>query len=177
MKIKIMSDIKRYTDGRGLPHKFMCLFYYNGIYALLIYRTLNYLYERKNFLYKLLYSILFFVLYIPFRNITGVELHPQAKIGRGVFIPHCTNIIISKDAIIGENLTIHQSVTIGVNYNNNKAPLIGDNVFISCNSTLIGNIKIGNNVTILPNSCVTKSCELDGSLLGGVPAHQIIKGS
>ncbi|WDL88472.1 hypothetical protein IUJ58_06225 [Priestia aryabhattai] len=123
---------------------------------------------------KVAYYFIFFFIYIPFKNVTGVEIHPLSNIGKGLYIPHCNSIVISKKAIIGNNLTIHQFCTIGVNYNTNKAPQIGNGVFISCNTSIIGDICVRDNTSILPNSYVSKSFE-EGCLLGGVPAKIIKK--
>ncbi|OIK08411.1 hypothetical protein BIV60_26460 [Bacillus sp. MUM 116] len=131
------------------------------------------MYNKNSKVSKLLYYFLFFLLYIPYKHITGVEIHPEAKIGEGLFIPHCTSIIISKSAVIGNEATIHQCTTIGLNYKTNKAPILGDNVFIGTNSSIVGGINIGDNVKVLPNSTVTKDFSKD-LIIGGVPA-KIIK--
>lgn len=116
---------------------------------------------------------MFIIVYIPFKNLTGVEIHPMATIEGGLFIPHCNGIVISKSAKIGENFTIHQFSTVGVNYKNKMAPTIGDNVFVSCNSSLIGHINVGNQVYILPNSSVVKNVP-HNVVVGGVPS-KIVK--
>jgi serine O-acetyltransferase len=168
-----MRDYNRnYGHFKGI-NRLLVFFYFPGIYACLIYRLLNTLYRKDHFLYRLLYKLLFLLLYVPFKFITGVEIHPEAEIKGGLSIPHCTSIVIAKNAKIGENFTVHQCCTVGMNYKNGKSPIIGDNVFMSCNSSIIGDILIGNNVIVLPNSSVAKSFEND-LIVGGVPA-KIIK--
>jgi serine O-acetyltransferase len=170
---EIVYDYKHYSKDKKGINKIIVLFYYPGLQGLFIYRVLNYLYiNSDNKLFALLYKLLFLILYIPFKNITGVEIHPEAKIGKGLYLPHGHSVVISKKAIIGNHVIIHQNCTIGINYNTGEAPVIGDNVFIGANSTLIGGIKIGDNCTILCNSSVVNSFP-NNSLIGGVPAKKI----
>jgi serine O-acetyltransferase len=166
------KDFKRnYGHLKGI-NKVMVFLYFPGVYACLIYRLLHSLYKKGNPLSTFVYRILFLLLYCPFKAITGVEIHPEAEIKGGLSIPHCTSIIIAKNAKIGENFTIHQCCTVGMSYKNLKAPEIGDDVFMSCNSSIIGDVKIGNHVLILANSAVSRSIE-DGYIVGGVPAKKI----
>ncbi|WP_066067278.1 serine O-acetyltransferase [Neobacillus soli] len=151
----------------------LVFFYFPGVYACFIYRLLNYLYKKEGIPWRLLYRALFLMLYVPFKFITGVEIHPEAEIKGGLSIPHCTSIVIAKNAKIGENFTIHQCCTVGMSYKNLQSPVIGDNVFLSCNASIIGDIEVGNNVIILANSSVAKSIGND-LIVGGVPA-KIIK--
>lgn len=171
----LYADIKKYTGNKNGFSKVMCFLYYNGIYASFIYRFLNYLACKNNIITKVIYNFLFITIYVPFKNITGVEIHPLASIGGGLFIPHCTGIVISKEAVIGKNFTIHQFSTVGINYINKQAPIIGNNVFVSCNSSLIGDIKVGSNVKILSNSSVVSHIP-DNTIVGGVPARVLKNG-
>ncbi|MBK0007170.1 serine O-acetyltransferase [Priestia megaterium] len=171
---EFFEDLKKYYGPRQGVGKFFVFFYYQGIYASLIYRLLNWLYTKEQVIFKFLYKLLFLGIYVPFKSITGVEIHPEAQIKGGLFIPHCTTIIISKSAVIGRDFTIHQCCTVGVNYTSGKAPVIGEGVFMSCNASIIGDVKIGDNVIILPNSCVVKNSP-ESYVLGGVPAKAIKK--
>jgi len=83
-------------------------------------------------------------------------------------------VVIHKDAQIGENVTIGQGVTIGGKTGNPGAPKIGDNVYISAGSRILGNIKIGNNVVIGANSVVIENIP-DNSIVAGVPSKLISK--
>lgn len=170
---KLKMDLKRYMHGSNLIMRLLCLIYYTSIPAIVIYRLLNWFYCKKNVFSKMCYYFLFFLIYVPYKQIRGVEIHPEATISGGLFIPHCTSIFISKDAVIGENVTIHQGTTLGINYNTNESPVIGDNVLVGANVTLIGGIRIGNNSIIMANSAVTKTFS-DNLIIGGVPA-KIIK--
>ncbi|MBD3807851.1 MAG: serine acetyltransferase, partial [Epsilonproteobacteria bacterium] len=101
----------------------------------------------------------------------GIEIHPGAQIGRGLYIGHWVGIVISPRAVIGENCYISHGVTIGmINSGNNAGvPVIGDRVYIGAGAKIIGNIKIGNDVAIGSNAVVTKDVP-DGVTVGGVPA-------
>jgi serine O-acetyltransferase len=175
-QVKPMSNFakdfnRNYSHFTGIQKVFV-FFYFPGVYACLIYRLLNHLYKKDKLPYKVLYRLLFFLLYVPFKFITGVEIHPEAEIEGGLSIPHCTSIVIAKNAKIGENFTIHQCCTVGMSYKDLQSPVIGDNVFLSCNASIIGDIMIGNNVLVLPNSSVAKSVG-NSVIVGGVPAKVI----
>jgi serine O-acetyltransferase len=94
-------------------------------------------------------------------------------IGPGLFIQHGLSTLISAERI-GANCWINQQVTIG--YGNDHRPSIGDNVRIHAGAKLIGNVKVGNNVIVGPNTVVLSDVPSDVSVLG-VPARRILRGS
>ena len=98
-------------------------------------------------------------------------LSPQAKIGNNFYMPHPFDIAIGKDVIIGDNATIYHDVTIG--QNNEKSPVIGDNVIVYAGAKIFGDIKIGDNVIVGANAVVTHSIP-SNSVVAGIPA-KIIK--
>ena len=79
------------------------------------------------------------------RFLTGIEIHPAAKIGKNLFIDHGMGVVIGETAIIGDNVTMYHGVTIGgTTFKNVKRhPTIGDNVIIGASATIIGNITVG----------------------------------
>lgn len=99
----------------------------------------------------------------------GLEIHLYAQIGEGFAIFHPYNITINPDAIIGKNCNISKGVTIGMDMRGKRrgAPTIGDKVYTGINSTIVGKVKIGNDVLIAPNTFV--NCD--------VPSHSIILGN
>lgn len=98
-------------------------------------------------------------------------LYLQAKeIGGGLFIQHGFATMISAESI-GENCWINQQVTIGFN-GYGRAPIIGDNVMITCGAKVLGSITVGNNVVIGANAVVIRNVE-SGAVMGGVPAHKL----
>lgn len=84
----------------------------------------------------------------------GIEIDYPVKIGKGLFIAHPYGITINDKCIIGMNCNIHKGVTIGQENRGKRqgTPIIGDNVWIGMNVTIVGNIKIGNDVLIAPNT-------------------------
>lgn len=99
-------------------------------------------------------------------------LYIQAKeIGGRLFIQHGFATMISAEAI-GENCWINQQVTIGYSNKGNRAPIIGDNVMITCGAKVLGPITVGNNAVIGANAVVIKDIE-PGAVMGGVPARKL----
>ena len=106
---------------------------------------------------------------------TGIEIHPGAKIGKGLFIDHGMGVVIGETAIVGDNVTMYHGVTLGGTgkEKGKRHPTIGDNVFIGSGAKLLGNIKIGNNVKIGANAVVLKDVP-DNVTIVGIPA-KIVK--
>lgn len=102
-------------------------------------------------------------------NKHNIEIFEQTKIGKGFYIGHPGNITINPAVILGEYVCIHKGATIGVeNRGRNKGvPVIGDCVWIGINAMIFGNIHIGNDVLISPNSVV--NCD--------VPSHSVVFGN
>ena len=101
----------------------------------------------------------------------GVQIDPNTKIGPGLMLPHFLPIVVHPMTIIGKNATIHQFVTIAGD-GKGHAPVIGDNCFIGSGATIIGELKIGNNVTIAAGAVVVKDIP-DNATVGGIPAKII----
>ncbi|HDR3487807.1 TPA: serine acetyltransferase [Bacillus pacificus] len=106
----------------------------------------------------------------------GYEISDAVKIGRGFYINHLGGITINPKAIIGDNVNITKGVTIGqINTGKKKGvPAIGDKVWIGANSTVVGNVKIGDNVLIAPNTYVNFDVPNDSIVIGS-PAKIIEK--
>lgn len=109
----------------------------------------------------------FIYLFVSF--LYKVEIPYKCKIGKGLYIGHPYNITINPAAIIGSNCNIHKGVTIGKENRGKRAgaPIIGNNVWIGVNSTIVGNIRIGNDVLIAPNTFVNVD----------VPSHSVVFGN
>lgn len=96
-------------------------------------------------------------------------ISPKAQIGSNLMLPHPTGIVIGEGVIIGDNCVIYQNVTIGrKNRDIPEYPNIGNNVIVYCNSTVIGNICIGDNTKIGCNSVVMKSISKNSTCVGVV---------
>jgi len=106
----------------------------------------------------------------------GIEILPSTQIGPGIYLGHPYNITINPSSIIGENVNIMKGVTIGRENRGKRegCPKIGDLVYIGINSTIVGNITIGNNVLISPNTFVNVDVP-DNSIVIGNPCKIIPK--
>lgn len=110
------------------------------------------------------------------RNRLGVLLGFHIPLGcfdKGLLIYHSGSIIVNAKAKIGKNCVLHGENCIGNNGVSDDAPVIGDNCDIGVGAKIIGGIKLGNNICIGANAVVTKSFEIDGVVLAGVPARII----
>ena len=142
---------------------------YPGIQAVLIYRV-------AHFLWKL--GLPFVPRYLSnlAAQITGIDIHPGAEIGSDFFIDHGKGVVIGETAVIGDNVTLYQGVTLGGTslMKKKRHPTLGNNIEVGAGAKILGPINIGNNVKIGANSVVTKDIP-DNSIVVGVPGR-IIRG-
>ena len=117
------------------------------------------------------------------RVLTGIEIHPAAKIGSNFFMDHGLGIVIGETAEIGDNVTIYQGVTLGgtmpsiesdLQRNQKRHPTIGNNVIIGSGAQILGPINVGDNARIGANSVVSKHVPSDVTV-AGVPAREFTK--
>ena len=123
---RIRSDIKTVLDRDPAARSFWEVFFlYSGVKAIRHYRVAHWFYNKKMY---------FIARYISqrARRITGVEIHPAAVIGDGVFIDHGMGVVIGETTVIGDNCTIYQGVTLGGTGKDKgkRHPTIGNNVVI-----------------------------------------------
>jgi serine O-acetyltransferase len=108
------------------------------------------------------------------RTLTGIEIHPAAKIGNGLFIDHGTGVVIGETADIGENVTLYQGVTLGgTGFQTGKRhPTVQDNVTIGSGAKLLGPITIGHGAKIGANSVVITDVPPNSTVVGN-PGHPV----
>ena len=142
---------------------------YPGFLILVFYRISNLFYKNK--LFFIARAISQFG-----RFLTGIEIHPGAKIGKRLFIDHGMGIVIGETAEIGNDCTIYHGVTLGGTGKDilKRHPTLGNNVMVGAGAKLLGPINVGNNVKIGAGSVVLKDIE-DSVTVVGVPASRIIK--
>jgi len=108
------------------------------------------------------------------RFLTGIEIHPGAKIGEGLFIDHGMGVVIGETAEIGDNCTLYQGVTLGGTSLQHKKrhPTLGNDVVVGCGAGLIGSITIGDNVKVGAGSVVVASVPPNATVVG-VPGRVV----
>ena len=137
------------------------LFCYPGLQALLMHRFAHQLFLRKIPLIPRLISHIS-------RFITGIEIHPGAQIGEGVFIDHGMGVVIGETAIIGDRSLIYQGVTLGGTgkETGKRHPTLGENVVVGAGAKVLGNLQIGDNVRIGAGSVVLRNVPSDCTVVG-----------
>lgn len=160
-----------YEDAKNIQEKdpaatniLYVILLYHGFHVLIFHKIAHFLYEYK--LYFLARLVSQFA-----RFITGIEIHPGAKIGRRLFIDHGMGIVIGETVTIGNDCTIYHGVTLGGTGKDKKKrhPDVGNNVMIGCGAKILGPIKIGDNVKIGANAVVLKDIEKNNTVVG-IPA-------
>lgn len=165
-------DLQRVLDNDpAARNKLEVLILYPSVHALISHRIAHWFYKHKMFFIARLTSQLS-------RHFTGIEIHPGAKIGKGLFIDHGMGVVIGETAEIGDNVTIYHGVTLGGTgkEKGKRHPTVGNNVLIGCGAKVLGNIKIGDNSNIGANSVVLKDIPA-GATAVGIPAKIIEKPS
>ena len=138
---------------------------YTGLHVIVYYRIAHSLHRLgMPVVPRLLMSIA--------RGLTGIEIHPAATIGRGLFIDHGMGVVIGETAVIGKNGTLFQGVTLGGTgkEKGKRHPTLGDNVVVGTGAKVLGNITIGNNSIIGANAVVLRDVP-DHSTVVGVPGR------
>lgn len=138
------------------------IFLYQGFHALVHHRISHWFYKKRMFFIARLLSQLS-------RFFTGIEIHPGAQIGNGLFIDHGAGVVIGETAEIGDNCTIFHGVTLGgtgKDKGKKRHPTIGNNVLISTGAKILGPFKVGDNARIGANAVVLNEVEPDITIVG-----------
>ena len=115
------------------------------------------------------------------RFLTGIEIHPNAKIGKNLFIDHGMGVVIGETSEIGDNVTIYHMVTLGgispsINSddqrNTKRHPTLMDNVVVGSGAQILGPVVVGKNAKIGANAVVTKDVD-ENSVMVGIPAKNV----
>lgn len=157
----IREDWKTYEGDISRP----------GLWVMAVYRFGRWRYKIKPRLIRLPFSFLYKLLKVVVQMMTGIELPCETQLGRRVRIDHFSDIIISGDAVIGDDVIIRNGVTIGLRRTEERgAPIIGNRVDIGAGAKILGKITIGDDVVIGANAVVLKDVP-SHSLAVGVPAR------
>lgn len=134
---------------------------YPGFHAIVFHRLAHWCYQRNLFFVARLLSQIS-------RFITGIEIHPGAVIGKGLFIDHGMGVVIGETAEVGDNCTIYHGVTLGGTGKDKgkRHPTIGNNVLIGAGAKLLGPFKVGDNAMIGAGSVVVEEVAPDTTVTG-----------
>lgn len=141
------------------------LLLYSGFHAVFWYRLAHWFYRHRCFFLARLVSQLT-------RFFTGIEIHPGAVIGRGLLIDHGSGVVIGETAVIGDDCTLYQGVTLGGTgkEHGKRHPTLGNGVMVGSGAKILGPFKVGDNSKIASNAVVLNEIPPDSTAVG-VPAR------
>lgn len=164
----LIEDIRAYRKNDPAARSALeVALLYNGFHAILFYRAAHWLYtHRLRFLARMLSQLAKFL--------TGVEIHPAAKIGRRLVIDHGTGIVIGATAEIGDDCLLYQGVTLGGTGKDvgKRHPTLGNNIMVGCGAKILGPFKVGDNARIAANSVVLREVPENATVVG-VPGRVV----
>jgi serine O-acetyltransferase len=162
----VATVIERDPAAKSRLEVFLC---YSGLHAVWFYRVNHWLWNHHLFLLGRFLSQ-------AARFLTGIEIHPGAKIGRRLFIDHGVGVVIGETAIVGDDVTLYQGVTLGGTgkEHGKRHPTIEDSVVVGGGAKILGNITVGKNCRIGAGSVVLRSVPEDSTVVG-VPGHIIFR--
>ncbi|SNX54348.1 serine O-acetyltransferase [Thermoanaerobacterium sp. RBIITD] len=162
LKEDIKVIFERDPAAKSILEVILC---YPGLHAIIMHRIAHYLYKKKLILIPRLISQFN-------RFITGIEIHPGAKIGKGLFIDHGMGVVIGETTEIGDNVTLYQGVTLGGTgkEKGKRHPTVGNNVVIGSGAKVLGPINIGDNSKIGAGAVVLHDVPPNCTVVG-VPGH------
>lgn len=139
----------------------------SGLHAIILHRPAHWLYKKNAFLSARLISQLA-------RLMTGIEIHPGAKIGRGVLIDHGMGVVIGETAEVGDNCTIYQGVTLGGTGKDKgkRHPTLGNNVTVGCGAKILGPFRVEDGAKVAANAVVLSPLPANSTAVG-VPARVV----
>ncbi|NLW60706.1 MAG: serine O-acetyltransferase [Firmicutes bacterium] len=166
LRESIKAIFERDPAARSLWEVILC---YPGFHALLAYRIAHWFYRHRLFLIARLISQIA-------RFFTGIEIHPGAKIGKGLFIDHGMGVVIGETTEIGDNVTIYQGVTLGGTgkEKGKRHPTIGNNVIIAAGAKVLGSITVGDNAKIGAGAVVIRPVPPNSTVVG-VPGRVVVQ--
>ena len=171
MNSYLQSIIDRDPAARS---KLSVILTYPGVKAVFLYKIANFFSVAKFYLVARMISQLA-------RFITGIEIHPAAKIGKNLFIDHGMGVVIGETSEIGDNVTIYHNATLGgispsINSNEQRHvkrhPTLKDNVVVGSGAQVLGPIEVGKNAKIGSNAVVTKDVP-ENAVMIGIPARNV----
>ena len=166
---RIREDIQSVLDRDPAATGKLTVLLYPGLHAVWMHRVNHWLWRRgMRFLARYLSQVS--------RFWTGIEIHPGAQIGRRLFIDHGMGVVIGETAIVGDDVTLYQGVTLGGTSleKRKRHPTLGNGVVIGNNSNVLGDIVIGDNSRVGAGSVVLHDVPPNSTVVG-VPAHMVYR--
>ena len=171
-----MSDFLQSIINRdpGAKSKLSLILTYPGVKAVFFHRLAHFFSVAK-------FDLIARIISQFSRFLTGIEIHPGAKIGKNLFIDHGMGVVIGETSEIGDNVTIYHMVTLGgispsINSNNQRNikrhPTLMDNVVVGSGAQILGPVVVGKNSKIGANAVVTKNVE-ENAVMIGIPAKNV----
>jgi len=159
----LVWDVVRATLERdpAATSSWTVVYSYAGVQALFYYRIARiFLALRMPFFARMLSQWA--------RGLTGIEIHPAATIGKGLFIDHGMGVVIGETTVIGDQVTLFQGVTLGGTgkEKGKRHPTLGNNVVVGAGAKILGNIKVGKNVSVGANAVVLKDVSPNCTVVG-----------
>lgn len=145
------------------------LLLYQGVHALIWHRFAHWFYRHRMFFIARLISQIA-------RFFTMIEIHPGAQLGHGILIDHGAGVVIGETAVVGDNCTIYQGVTLGGvgTQTGKRHPTLGNNVMVGAGAKILGAFEVGDNCYIAANAVLLKPLE-DNVTAVGIPARPVKK--
>ena len=162
IRCAIRDDLQAVLDRDSACHEYHIPFlYFKGFHALQTYRAAHWLWQQGR------YSLALFMQSRMSQKF-GVDIHPAARFGHGIMLDHATGLVVGETAVVGNSVSILQSVTLGGTgkEDGDRHPKIGDDVLISAGAKILGNIHVGEGAKVGAGSVV----------LQNVPAHTTVAG-
>ena len=163
----IKEEMQVIRERDPAMHSNMEVFLYPSFKAIIYYRIAHKLYEGKHY---------FWARWVSQKGArkTGIEIHPGARIGKGLFIDHGNGVIIGETAIVGDNVTLYQGVTLGGTgkEHGKRHPTLCNNVMVSAGAKVLGSFTIGENSKIGAGSVVLEEVPPNSTVVG-VPGRVV----
>ena len=166
IKKDVQAIFKRDPAAKSTLEVLLC---YPGLHAIWFHRLAHPLYKRGWVLLPRLISNIS-------RFLTGIEIHPGAKLGEGLFIDHGTGVVIGETAEVGDNVTLYQGVTLGGTgkEKGKRHPTIGNNVVVATGAKVLGSFAVGDNSKIGAGSVVLHAVPPNSTVVG-IPGQVVVK--
>ena len=171
---RLTSEVREDIDAicqrdPAAKSRFEVLTLYSGLHALLMYRAAHKLHGKGHTYFARMISQ-------GAKFLTGIEIHPGATIGKGLFIDHGSGVVIGETTIIGDNCTIYQGVTLGGTgkETGKRHPTLGNNVMVGSGAKLLGSFTVGDNSKIAAGAVVLSDVPENCTAVG-VPAKIVVR--